>query len=103
MLRRLRIIYVGLTAAVLVGLSVPLAASFAAAQAQTVYIDRFNDAAYFASLAEPALRTARTETLHQTLDQHDRLYGIAGAVIGRDGRTLYATRDGLDLSDRKTR
>ena len=103
MLRRLRIIYVGLTAAVLVGLCVPLAASFASAQAQIVYIDRFNDTAYFASLAEPALRTDRTEALHQILDQHDRMYGIAVAVVGRDGKTLYETRDGLDLSGRETR
>ncbi|GAA0946619.1 sensor histidine kinase [Virgisporangium aurantiacum] len=103
MLRRLRIVYVGLTASVLVGLCVPLAASFAAAQAQIVYIDRFNDTAYFASLAEPALRTDRAEALHQILDQHYQLYGIAVAVIGRDGKTLYETRDGLDLSARETR
>jgi signal transduction histidine kinase len=103
MLRRLRIIYVGLTAAVLVGLCVPLASSFASAQAQIVYIDRFNDTAYFASLAEPALRTDRTEALHQILDQHTQLYGIAVAVVGLDGKTLYETRDGLDLSGRETR
>jgi signal transduction histidine kinase len=97
-LRRLRIIYVGLTAAVLVGLSVPLATAFASAQAQTVYIDRFNDTARFASLAEPALRTGRTQALFRTFDQHDQLYDIAVAVIRVDGSTLFATRDNLDLS-----
>jgi signal transduction histidine kinase len=102
-LRRLRIVYVGLMAAVLVGLSVPLAAAFAAAQAQTVYIDRFNDTANFASLAEPALRTGRTEALYRTFDQHDEMFGIAVAVIGPDGRPRFQTRDDLDLSARATR
>jgi signal transduction histidine kinase len=98
MLRRLRIVYVGLLAAVLVGLSVPLAVAFTAVQAQGMYIDRFNDTAYFASLAEPALRTGRTRALYQNLDQYDQLYGIAVVVIGRDGGELYKTRDRVDLS-----
>jgi signal transduction histidine kinase len=102
-LRRLRIIYVGLMAAVLVGLSVPLAAAFAASQAQTAYIDRFNDTAHFASLAESAIRTGRTDALYSTFDEYDQMYGIAVALIGRNGSPMFETRDDLDLSGRKTR
>lgn len=98
MLRRLRIVYVGLLAAVLVGMSVALAAAFASVRSQSMYIDRFNDTAYFASMAEPALRTDRTKALYQNLDQYDQLYGIGVVVIGRDGAEVYKTRDGIDLS-----
>jgi signal transduction histidine kinase len=102
-LRRLRIIYVGLMAAVLVGLSVPLAAAFAASQAQVVYIDRFNDTANFASLAESAQRTGRTEALYRSFDEYDQMFGIGVAMIGRDGRPLFETREDLDLSGGRTR
>lgn len=103
MLRRLRIIYVGLMATVLVGLSVPLAVAFATSQTRVVYIDRFNDTAHFASLAESAIRTGRTEPLYRALDEYDQMFGIAAGVIGRNGKPMFQTRDHLDLSGGKTR
>ena len=64
MRRRLRMTYVGLLAVVVLGLAVPLALALAGRAAQSMYIDRLNDAAQFASQAEPAIRTGRTETLN---------------------------------------
>jgi signal transduction histidine kinase len=95
MRRRLRMTYVGLLAVVVLGLAVPLALALAGRAAQSMYIDRLNDAAQFASQAEPAVRTGRTETLKAELDRYDESFGIGVAVVGRDGAATLASRSGL--------
>jgi signal transduction histidine kinase len=100
MRRRLRMTYVGLLAVVLLGLAVPLAFALAGRAAQSMYIDRLNDTARFTSLAEPAIRTGRTETLQAELRRYDDSFGIGAAVIGRDGAVLLASRPGLDVVGR---
>ena len=97
MRRRLLITYVTLLAAVLLGLDVPLAMTLASRDSQTLFIDRLNDTARFASLAEPALRTGRTSMLDAELRQYDDLFNIAAAVVGRDGNPVITSRGGLDL------
>lgn len=97
MRRRLRVTYVSLLAAVLIGLNLPLASTLATRASQTMFIDRLNDTARFAALAEPALRTGRAAALDAELRQYDRMFGIAVAVVGRDGRAVLATREGLDV------
>lgn len=94
---RLRITYVSLLAAVLVGLNLPLATTLAARTSQTMFIDRLNDTARFAALAEPALRTGRAKALDDEMRQYDRMYDIAVAIVGRDGRPVLATREALDV------
>jgi signal transduction histidine kinase len=98
MRRRLIVTYVTLLAAVLVGLSVPLATAIAGSQGQQMFVDRQGDTARLASLAEPALRTNRLGTLGAELEQHDALFGIAAVVVGRDGVPVVASRGGIDVS-----
>jgi len=100
MRRRLRMTYVGLLAVVVLGLAVPLALALAGRAAQSMYIDRLNDAAQFASQAEPAIRTGRTETLKAELDRYDESFGIGVAVVGRDGAATLASRSGLEGAGR---
>jgi signal transduction histidine kinase len=97
--RRLLVTYLTVLATGLLGLSVPLAIAVATRDAQTMFIDRVNDTARFASLAEPALRTGRLAALHAELRKYDQLFGIAAVVVGRDGRPLLSSRERLDLTD----
>ncbi len=101
MRRRLLLTYLSLLTGVLLALEVPLAVTFAARETQAVFIDRLNDTARFASLAEPALRTGQTVTLRAELVQYDQLYGIGTAVVDRDGHVLAASRQPIRLGDRE--
>ncbi|MEV7346437.1 HAMP domain-containing sensor histidine kinase [Streptomyces sp. NPDC093544] len=83
-----------LMAAVLLALGVPLAASIAAAQQQEVVVDRIDDTARFAALAQyvadpstgPTDGTTdeRRETLSKELARYYSLYGIRAGVFYRD-------------------
>jgi signal transduction histidine kinase len=95
--RRLLITYVTLLFAVLAGLSVPLGITIASRNAQAMFIDRLNDTARFASLAEPALRTEYKDALEAELRQYHAMFGIAAAVAGRDGQLLFTSRDDFDV------
>src|SRR5687767_14489856 len=96
---RLLATYLSLLTLALLGLDLPLAVTLVARDAQTMFIDRAADTARFASLAEPALRTGRVEALAAELRSYDAMFGIAAAVIARDGRLAIASRPGLDLAD----
>lgn len=98
MRRRLIVTYVGLLAMVLLGLSLPLGVVLAARDAQTMFIDRLDDTARFASLAEPALRTGEIADLEARLRQYDSMYEIAAAIVNRDGKLVIASRSTLDTS-----
>jgi signal transduction histidine kinase len=89
---------VSLLTTVLLGLTVPLATTLVTQAAQTMFIDRLNDTARFAALAEPALRTGRLAALGAELRQYDSMFGIAAAIVGRDGRLVLASRDGVDVT-----
>lgn len=83
-------------AAVLLALGVPLAVSLAAAQQQRVVVDRIDDTARFAALAQfvterptAASRVAKTqdergETLRSELAMYYSVYGIRAGVFYRD-------------------
>lgn len=103
MRRRLIVTYVTLLAAVLVGLNVPLAVTIAGTVANRMFADRQGDTARFASLAEPALRTNQLGALGNQLRQHDQMFGIAAAVVTRDGRPVLASRSGIDLTEPRLR
>jgi signal transduction histidine kinase len=85
--------YLVLLTLVLLALEVPLAANVAASRTQAMVIDRNVDAARFASIADPALRTGETVTLADELTRYYELYGIAAAVADRDGNLVVATGD----------
>src|SRR2546430_9642399 len=80
--------YLVLLALVLLALETPLAANVAAGRTQSMVIDRNVDAARFASLADPALRTGETITLTDELRRYYELYGIPAAVSDRDGNAV---------------
>jgi signal transduction histidine kinase len=103
MRRRLLVTYVTLLAAVLAGLSVPLGMTVAARNAQAMFIDRLNDTARFASLAEPALRTGYDDALIAELRQYDAMFGIVAAITARDGHLVVSSRAGFDVFDASVR
>jgi signal transduction histidine kinase len=84
-----------LLAGVLLALGVPLAASQAAEEQQRVVVDRIDDTARFASLAQFAAgdpaEDGPVSTIGQLQDELERyyeLYGIRAGVFHRDGRPL---------------
>ncbi|MCW2918435.1 MAG: Signal transduction histidine kinaselike protein [Actinomycetia bacterium] len=97
MRRRLLAIYLTLLAAVLVGLTVPLAMDAASRDTQMMFMDRVNDTVRFASLGETALRTGHTSALKAELRQYTALFGINAVIVGRDGNPILASQQDLDL------
>lgn len=103
MRRRHLLVYMSLFATVVAALAVGLAVTVAVRNTQEVYIDRQGDTARFAALAETPLRTGRAAALRNQLAGHDSLYGIAAAVLNRDGAVVVASRDGLTLDEHARR
>ncbi|WP_200301614.1 HAMP domain-containing sensor histidine kinase [Streptomyces adelaidensis] len=93
---RLLPLLIVLMAAVLLALGVPLAVSLAAARQQEVVVDRIDDTARFAALAQFVTESpggsrtngttdGRQQTLQRELDQYYRVYGIKAGVFYRAG------------------
>ncbi|MET7288811.1 HAMP domain-containing sensor histidine kinase [Streptomyces sp. NPDC005573] len=95
---RLLPLLIVLMAAVLLALGIPLAVSVAGAQQQKVVVDRIDDTARFASLAQfvtdapmgsrPAAPDERRETLRRELDSYYDVYGIRAGVFYRNGSAM---------------
>ncbi|MFF1698475.1 ATP-binding protein [Streptomyces sp. NPDC058257] len=91
---RLLPLLIVLMAGVLLALGFPLAVSVAAAQQQKVVVDRIDDTARFAALAQfvtkrptgsrPRNKDERRETLQTELDYYHEVYGIKAGVFFRD-------------------
>lgn len=84
-------------AGVLLALGFPLAVSVAAAQQQRVVIDRIDDTARFAALAQFVSDTSvsgapgagqRQDTLQKDLTRYHQLYGIRAGVFHRDDSAM---------------
>ncbi|MEV4617761.1 HAMP domain-containing sensor histidine kinase [Asanoa sp. NPDC049573] len=86
--RRLLVVLVPLAVLLVTALGVPLGVTVAEREMQEVYVDRLDDVGRFASLAETALSTGRTEALDQELTRYHALYGIPAAVIDTSGAVL---------------
>ncbi|GAA4457680.1 sensor histidine kinase [Phytohabitans houttuyneae] len=86
--RRLLVVLVPLAVLFAAALGVPLGITVAEREMQETYVDRLNDVGRFASLAETALSTGRTEALDQELRRYHALYGIPVAVIDTSGTVL---------------
>ncbi|MEU0967201.1 HAMP domain-containing sensor histidine kinase [Streptomyces sp. NPDC005917] len=95
---RLLPLLIVLLAAVLLALGVPLAASVAAAQQQKVVVDRIDDTARFAALAQfvtdapttarPMRTYDRQETLRRELISYYEVYGIRAGVFYRNASSM---------------
>lgn len=90
---RLLPLLIVLMASVLLALGFPLAVSGAAAEQQRVVIDRIDDTARFAALAQFITeRTSgydeRRRTLQTELETYDSVYGIRAGVFYRDDTAM---------------
>ncbi|MGW0410588.1 sensor histidine kinase [Streptomyces collinus] len=95
---RLLPLLIVLMAAVLLALGVPLAVSVAAGEQQRVVVDRIDDTARFAALAQyvtdapsgsrPTAPDERQETLRRELDSYYGVYGIRAGVFYRNGSAM---------------
>ncbi|GAA3766608.1 HAMP domain-containing sensor histidine kinase [Streptomyces phyllanthi] len=101
---RLLPLLIVLMAAVLLALGIPLAGSLAAAEQQRVIIDRIDDTARFAALAQyvterPSgsrvkVADERRDTLQQELDRYHDLYDIRAGVYDRNEITTASAPEG---------
>ncbi|MEV8597053.1 HAMP domain-containing sensor histidine kinase [Streptomyces sp. NPDC052012] len=94
---RLLPLLIVLMAAVLLALGVPLAVSLAGAQQQKVVVDRIDDTARFAALAQFVTEPSdpaggdineRRETLSSELRSYHDVYGIRAGVFYRNGSSM---------------
>ncbi|WP_171162715.1 ATP-binding protein [Streptomyces sp. I05A-00742] len=92
-----------LMAGVLIALGLPLGAGLANVQQQRLVVDRIDDTARFASLAQyvatrpfetPAEADERLLTLRAELIRYEDLYDIRAGVFYRDGTAMAAAPDG---------
>ncbi|MFF0371787.1 ATP-binding protein [Micromonospora sp. NPDC005087] len=86
--RRLLVVLVPLAVLLVAALGVPLSVTVAEREMQETYVNRLNDVGRFASLAETALSTGRTEALQQELTRYHELYGIPVALVDTSGEVL---------------
>ncbi|MET9427983.1 MULTISPECIES: HAMP domain-containing sensor histidine kinase [unclassified Streptomyces] len=90
---RLLPLLIVLMAGVLLALGFPLAGSLAAARQQTVVVDRIDDTARFAALAQFVTESGpgideRKATLEGELARYHEVYGIHAGVFYRDGTAM---------------
>ncbi|KAB1142849.1 HAMP domain-containing histidine kinase [Streptomyces luteolifulvus] len=88
---RLLPLLIVLMAAVLLALGVPLAVSVAAAQQQNVVVDRIDDTARFAALAQFVTedgQNERKDTLSRELASYYEVYGIRAGVFYGNGTPM---------------
>jgi signal transduction histidine kinase len=95
--RRLLLTYVSLLTSVLFALEIPLAATIASRDTQHVFIDRLNDTARYASIAEEAVRSGRPVPLEAELERYDQTYEIQAFAVDRDGQVIAQSRAFIDM------
>jgi signal transduction histidine kinase len=84
-----------LMAVVLIALGVPLGISMASARTQQTFLDRLNDASRFVSVAQQRPADDDGTLLASQLARYEEVYGIAAAVLDRQGQVLVASRPRL--------
>ncbi|MGH3736542.1 MAG: ATP-binding protein [Micromonosporaceae bacterium] len=94
MRQRLAAIYVLLLVMVLTGLEAPLAITLATRDSQEMALSRLSDAVRYATIAEPVLRGGKKHAITDELNAYHYTYGIAAAVVDREGQQR-ATTPGL--------
>ncbi|QPP06210.1 HAMP domain-containing histidine kinase [Streptomyces bathyalis] len=100
---RLLPLLIVLLTGVLLALGFPLAMSQAATEQQRVVVDRIDDTARFAALAQFVASSPdegeRRAILQDELDRYHSLYGIEVGVFLRDGRALGVAPGGWEVPD----
>ncbi|MCH6162993.1 sensor histidine kinase [Streptomyces marispadix] len=100
---RLLPLLIVLLAGVLLALGFPLAMSQAAAEQQRVVVDRIDDTARFAALAQFVASSPdegeRLSILQDELHRYHSLYGIDAGVFLRDGRALGVSPGGWSVPE----
>ncbi|WCN79204.1 sensor histidine kinase [Micromonospora sp. LH3U1] len=94
------VVLVPLAVLLVAALGVPLSVTVAEREMQETYVNRLDDVGRFASLAETALSTGRTEALQQELTRYHELYGIPVALIDTSGTVLLGPADAYDEAAR---
>ncbi|MDX3380224.1 HAMP domain-containing sensor histidine kinase [Streptomyces niveiscabiei] len=105
---RLLPLLIVLMAAVLLAFGVPLAVSLAGAQQQKVVVDRIDDTARFAALAQfvtvtedvSTTESEREKTLERELQSYYGVYGIYAGVFVRGGAAMAVASPGWNLGAR---
>lgn len=82
-------------AVVLVGLR--LGAAYAQSQQRELYLDRLNDTARLASVAEESLDAGDLDGLRAELERFEEVFGVHSAVLDRGGAVLIGSGDAVDL------
>lgn len=100
MRRRLLVVLMPLAVLLVAALGVPLGVTVAEREMQVTYVDRLNDVGRFASLAETALASGRTEALDQELARYHELYGVPGALLETDGTVLLGPAEAFETAAR---
>jgi signal transduction histidine kinase len=97
---RLLGIVLSLVVLVVLGLGIPLALTLADGEGERLFADRLGDTERFASLAQLPLtdRSTGTGTLNGQLARYAQVYGVQVAVLDVNGRIVFSTGDGLDLT-----
>lgn len=101
---RLLPLLIVLMTGVLLALGFPLAGSLAAARQQTVVVDRIDDTARFAALAQFVTERGpgvdeRKATLEGELARYHEVYGIEAGVFYRDGTAMALATRGWRIPD----
>ncbi|RCV57265.1 HAMP domain-containing sensor histidine kinase [Marinitenerispora sediminis] len=94
MLRRLLVVLLPLAFLVVGALGVPLATLVAQQRTEEAYVDRLNDVGRFASLADSALGSGRTEALRMELERYEDLYGIPVALLDPSSEVVISSSSG---------
>ena len=93
MLRRLLMVLLPLAVVLVAALGVPLGGIVAQQHTQETYVDRLNDVGRFASLAETALASQRTEALELELQRYAEVYDIPTALVDPGGEVVLSSWD----------
>ncbi|MDS1269253.1 HAMP domain-containing sensor histidine kinase [Lipingzhangella sp. LS1_29] len=91
MLRRLLAVLLPLAVLLVAALGGPVGGIVAQQRTQDTYIDRLNDVGRFASLAETALSSDRTEALELELRRYAEVYDIPVALVDPAGEVVLAS------------
>lgn len=101
---RLLPLLIVLLTGVLLALGIPLAASQARSEQQRVVVDRIDDTARFASLAQFASNAPGDDDLSEPLaalteelSRYHEVYGIRAGVFHRDGRAMAEAPEGWEV------
>ena len=93
MRRRILLLLLSLMACALVALSAPLARTIAESAHQETYLDRLNDAALFASMANEITGESAIASIRTEFRRYQHVYGIPVALLDRQGNVV--TRAGV--------